>query len=49
MSLQDSKCLKENNILYEKLFGFQGGYSTKDAIVQLVDEIFDSFEKSSSL
>ena len=40
-----SKYLKENNILYEKQFGFQSGYSTNDAIVQLVDKIFDSFEK----
>ena len=37
--------LKENNILYEKQFGFQSGYSTKDAIVQLVDKIYDTFEK----
>ena len=37
--------LKENNILYEKQFGFQGQYSTSEAIVQLVDKIFDSFEK----
>ena len=39
------KYLKENNILYEKQFGFQGGYSTSDAIVQLVGKIFDSFQK----
>ena len=39
------KYLKENNILYEKQFGFQSGYSTDDANVQLVDKIFDSFEK----
>ena len=39
------KYLKENNILYEKQFGFQGGYSTSDVIVQSVDKIFDSFEK----
>ena len=32
--------LKENNILYEKQFGFQSGYSTNDAIVQLVDNFF---------
>ena len=37
--------LKENNILYEKQFRFQGQYSTSEAIVQLVDKIFDSFEK----
>ena len=43
------KYLKENNILYEKQFGFQSGYYTNDVIVQLVDKIFDSFEKSSSL
>ena len=39
------KYLKENNILYEKQFSFQGGYSTSDAIVLLIDDIFDSFEK----
>ena len=39
------KYLKVNNILYEKQFGFQSVYSTNDAIVQLVDKIFDSFEK----
>ena len=39
------KYLKENNILYEKQLGFQGGYSTRDAIVQLVDKTFDSFQK----
>ena len=39
------KYLKENNILYEKQFSFQSRYSTNDAIVQLVDKIFDSFEK----
>ena len=39
------KYLKENNILYEKQFGFQSGYSTSDAIIQLVDKNFDSFEK----
>ena len=36
---------KENNILYEKQFGFQNGYSTNDAIVQFADKSFDSFEK----
>ena len=39
------KYLKENNILYEKQFDFQSGYSTSDAIIQLVDKNFDSFEK----
>ena len=39
------KYLKENNTLYEKQFGFQSGYSTNDAIIQLVDKIFYSFEK----
>ena len=39
------KHLKENNILNEKQFGFQSGYSINDAIAQLVDKIFDSFEK----
>ena len=39
------KYLKENNILYEKQFGFQRRYSTNNAIAQLVDKIFYSFEK----
>ena len=39
------KYLKENNIVYEKQFGFQGRYSISDAIVKLVDKTFDSFEK----
>ena len=39
------KHLKENNSLYEKQFGLQSGYSNNDAIAQLVDKIFDSFEK----
>ena len=43
------KYLKENNILYEKQFRFQSGYSTNDVIVQLVDTIFDSFEKEQFL
>ena len=39
------KYLKESIILYENSFGFQSVYSTNDAIFQLVDKIFDSFEK----
>ena len=34
------KYLKENNILYDKQFGFQSGYSNNDAIEQLVNKIF---------
>ena len=43
------KYLKENNILYEKQFGFQSGYSINDAIIELVDKIFVLLKKSSSL
>ena len=39
------KYFKENNILYAKHFGFKCGYSTSHALVQLVDIIFDYFEK----
>ena len=39
------KYLKKNNILYGNQFGFQGGYSNSDAIVQLDEKFFDSFEK----
>ena len=36
--------LTENKILYPKQFGFQKGHSTEHAIVQLVDQILESFE-----
>ena len=36
---------KKNSILYEKQFGFQSGYFTKNSFIQLVDKIFNSFEK----
>ena len=39
------KYLRENYIFYEKQFCFQSGYSTSDAIIQLVDKMFYSFEK----
>ena len=37
--------LTDNNILYKKQFGFQTGYSTELAIIQLVDQINNNFEK----
>ena len=36
--------LTENKILYLDQFGFQTGHSTEHAIVQLVDQILESFE-----
>ena len=36
--------LTENKVLYSKQFGFQTGHSTEHAIVQLVDQILQSFE-----
>ena len=36
--------LTENKIIYHKQFGFQTGHSTEHAIVQLVDQILESFE-----
>ena len=38
--------LTENKILYPKKFGFQTGHSTGHAIVQLFDQILESFEYS---
>ena len=40
------KYLIENNILYSKQFGFQNGHSTDHAVVQLVDQIIESFESN---
>ena len=38
--------LSENQMLYSKQFGFQRGYSTEYAIMQVVDQINLSFEKN---
>ena len=40
------KYLIENNTLYSKQFGFQNGHSTDHAVVQLVDQITESFENN---
>ena len=39
------KHLLNNNILYKKQFGFQENHSTDHTIIQLVDQISNSFEK----
>ena len=38
--------LNSNNILYKKQFGFQKRHPTEHAILQLVDQISNSFEKN---
>ena len=38
--------LNSNNILYKNQFGFQKGHSTEHAILQLVDQISNRFEKN---
>ena len=38
------KYITDNRILYKKKFGFQEEYSTEHAILQLVDQIRNSFE-----
>ena len=40
------KYLKDQNILYDKQFGFQTDHSTEYAIAQLVDQIYEAFEKN---
>ena len=40
------KHLLNNNILYKKQVGFQENHSTDHAIIQLVDQISNSFEKN---
>ena len=42
------KYLTTNEILYKKQFGFQKGHSTEHAIIQLIDQISNSFEKNLS-
>ena len=41
-----SKNIVDQNILYDKQFGFQTGHSTEHAIAQLVDQIYKAFEKN---
>ena len=38
--------LTENNLLYNKQFGFQKVHSTEHALVQLVDQIHKMFSKN---
>ena len=38
--------LNSNNILYKTRFGFHKGHSTEQAILQLVDQVSNSFEKN---
>ena len=40
------KYLIQSNILYSKQLGFQNGHSTDHAVVQLVDQIIESFENN---
>ena len=40
------KYLKTNEILYKKQFGFQEGHSAEHAIIQLIDQINNCFEKN---
>ena len=38
------KHISNSKILYSKHFGFQKGHSTDHALLQLVDQIYESFE-----
>ena len=40
------KHLSDSKILYQKQFGFQKGRSTDHALLQLVDQIYESFEQN---
>ena len=40
------KYWNDQNIVYDKQFGFQTGYSTEHAIAQFVDQIYEAFEKN---
>ena len=40
------KYLLQNNILYEKQFGFQASKSTEDAIIHVISQILDVFNEN---
>ena len=42
------KYLSENNILYEKQFGFQTSRSTEHAILLLINQLYESLDESKS-
>ena len=42
------KHLSNSKILYPKQFGFQKGHSTDHSLLQLVDQIYESFERRES-
>ena len=39
--------LADNNILFNKQFGFRAGHSTEYALLELIDRISDSFNDKS--
>ena len=39
--------LAGNNILFNKQFGFRAGHSTEHALLELIDQISDSFNDKS--
>ena len=39
--------LAENNILFNKQFGFRAGHSTEHVLLELIDQISDSFNDKS--
>ena len=40
------KYLKDQTILYNKQFGFRTGHFIEHAIAQLVDQVYEAFEKN---
>ena len=40
------KYLLQNNILYEKQYGFQASNSTEDVVIQLISKIQDAFNEN---
>ena len=40
------KYLSENNDLYEKQFGFQAAHSTDHAVIQLINQILETFNEN---
>ena len=40
------KYLLQNNLFYEKQFGFQASNSTEHAVIQLISQILDAFDEN---
>ena len=45
LGIKDYSFMEENNILYQKQFGFRNGNSTTNALIEITEKIKESIDK----